>query len=30
MLVIMIVAAITFIGVIGYFLYLTPGPNDQI
>jgi hypothetical protein len=27
---IVIVAALSLVGVIGYFLYLTPGPNDQI
>jgi hypothetical protein len=30
MLVIVIVAALSFAGVIGYFFYLTPGPNDHI
>jgi len=30
MLAIVIVAALSLVGVIGYFLYLTPGPNDQI
>jgi hypothetical protein len=30
MLAIVIVAAVSFVGVIGYILYLTPGPKDQI
>jgi hypothetical protein len=30
MLVIVIVAALSFAGVIGYIFYLTPGPNDHI
>ena len=30
MVVIVIVAALSFVGVIGYLFYLTPGPNDQI
>jgi preprotein translocase subunit Sss1 len=30
MLAIVIVAALGFVGVIGYILYLTPGPKDQI
>jgi hypothetical protein len=30
MLAIVIVAAISVVGVIGYILYLTPGPKDQI
>ncbi len=30
MLVIAIVAGLSFVGVIGYLFYLTPGPNDQI
>jgi preprotein translocase subunit Sss1 len=30
MLAIVIVAALSFVGVIGYVLYLTPGPKDQI
>ena len=27
---VVIVAVLSFVGVIGYSLYLTPGPNDQI
>ena len=30
MLAIVIVAAVSFVGVIGYIFYLTPGPKDQI
>ena len=30
MLAIVIVAALSFAGVIGYIFYLTPGPNDHI
>jgi hypothetical protein len=30
MLVIVIVAALSFFGFVGYLFYLTPGPNDQI
>jgi hypothetical protein len=30
MLAIVIVAVLSFAGVIGYIFYLTPGPNDQI
>jgi hypothetical protein len=30
MLAVVIVAALSFAVVIGYILYLTPGPNDQI
>lgn len=30
MLAIVILAALSFAGVIGYILYLTPGPKDQI
>jgi hypothetical protein len=27
---IVIVAALSFVGLMGYFFYLTPGPDDQI
>jgi hypothetical protein len=30
MLAIMIVAALGFVGVMGYIFYLTPGPDDHI
>ena len=30
MLAVVIVAALSFVGMIGYIFYLTPGPNDHI
>jgi hypothetical protein len=30
MLAVVLVAALSFVGVIAYILYLTPGPKDQI
>ncbi len=30
MLAIVIVAALSFVGVVGYIFYLAPGPNDNI